>query len=1202
MSEPRKNLDTPGPGVWRPKSSREGIGPWLYVWWNGFYKIMEAFNRRLAFNPFRKVSWDKWPTSLGLGYLLSKIRFNRSNALTDSYDYAASDTKRFGPEPESVKHYYNTDGTWVSDRENPQMGALGTRFGSNIPPKKVRPDVDDQEPSARSVGKLKWRRIDPETGEEITIYAMILNVIASGWIQFQFDGNFGGFTKRDPVGVCPHMMKREPKDNWPDNVAVIDRTAVDSTRVTNNGRPTVINEKQHAWIQSQLYGVTDEELAKLRSFENGYLRIDEKTGRLPADPNNPGIDQTGFNLNYNPVVSLLHWLFVLEHNAIADHYRHFNPEWDDEKLFQMARKANVAMIARIHTVEWTEDLLQHPTLQVAMHADWYGFLGQRAKMYLMRFGARHPFFNKLLTPLRHYELIWGMPGSKWEHHDGPYQVPTQFRMVYRLHELLLGKYEIIEPGTDRTLDRIDLINFVHENTRPIVAKFGYDALAWSFAKKSCGALTLHNMPRALTQFHNQKDGTLTDLAERDIFRERTDGTGTYNEFRISLGEPPVTSFLELTGGDAELARELSIKYNGDIDAVDPGIGILAEPKPDGFALSFTQFYQFVLNAPRRVKSNRHLTEGFNYAEYGEGLNWVEHAGGILGVLSRHVAQLKPLMEGVIRGFAPWPETETFPLRLYEKTQADTDTVFKGDLRTFMLGAIALGTAGWFGAVAPWLAATLVAGLAAAPIALAVKRMLAMRFMQEVWKKVYTDKRAFMFGTLTRGEQWIERAAFFGRLQALSVVAGAGWLAWTMHASHPLVALLFVVAGLSGLSTRSGSNTFAADAQLLKVSLRNRMREGQTKTDAADLPGETALQKRYWFLKDDNEAPVATLTSMLRALCKSGQPPWTAFATAFTSLLSFGRKTQKGLTWRQKRKAGIPLFGFISIYLPHIHQAMGESATRIYARADNGKGLLPGDIDMDEFERMFRAFAPGRDYLTAYDFARMHEANRLRDAAAGRGNCLSRLFGLLAAKRRTAQLMPLFADRVVEEDRKLVPAISRDTMLRFYQGSAQHDLMIEHLEGDLDPSPLPTPTSLKQLASMKWVDLHTLYRTGTVGQIPDGDSRGRAIIVPNSWLFGKTLSAIGNLLWKGKVFSASSGRLVNKILGLRMIRAAVFPGQSWSDGKPAIILDYKKTSWLAFFIRDEIREIAPGLYLGKAYIRLPLGFRLMRLYFALDFRK
>lgn len=967
-------------GLWRPKSSREGIGPAKYVYWNMFYFVLQSLNRGLARDPNRKFSWDKWPPTIALLYLLAKIRFNRSNALTDPYDYAANDTKRYGREPEAAGRHIAADGTYVSDAENPQMGAENTRFGSNIPPRRIRPDIEEMTPSARDAGKLRWRRIDPETGREITIPAIILNAMAAWWIQFQFHG-FGGNTKRDPVGVCPHMLKRRPEENWPDDVAVVDRTSADHTRVNDDGRPTPLNERVHAWIQGQLYGTNDGELNELRSFEGGKFRLDEN-GHLPYDPEKAGIDLTGFSQNYSPGLSFLHWLFVMDHNAICDHYAYFHPEWDDEELFQMARKVNVAQIARIHTIQWTEDLLQHPALQLGMHADWYGFLGQKRKMWLMRLIHRHPCIGRLLTPLRHSDTIWGMPGSKWEHHDGPFQVPKQFRLVYRLHELVLSENEIVEPGTDRSLERIDLLNFVHENTRPIVEKYGYEVLGWSFVRKSCGALTLHNFPRALTRFENQQDGTLTDLAERDIFRERTDGTGTYNEYRRSLGEPPVTSFMELTGGDAELAREIEIKYEGDIDAVDAGIGILAEPKPAGFALGITQFYQFVLNAPRRVKSNRYLTEGFTYADYQEGMDWVEHGGGMHGVMYRHLPALRPLLEGVTRVFSPWKETETFPTRQLEETHAVTAKVFKADLRTFVLAGITAALAVVTGHVSLPIAALLMTALAVVPVALAARRMLAMRFMQLVGKKCYSDKRFYFFGTLTRAEASIERAAFWGRVHGRSVVALAAVLSvCSFFGGAPLLGLLLGATAVSGMGTAKWSRLFARNAQVLKIALRNRMRAGQPRFEAAMLKGGTAKEKRAHF---DNEVP---------------------------DILMAGSED---------------------------HQDLSNC---VY----NDRG----EVDLDAFERLFRTYAPGRDYMTAYDFERLNEAMVVQ---SGRGNVLTRFFALRKANKLSALLTRVFGDRVAEEDKELVPAVSKEMLLAFYLGTAQAQLRREREEGDRDPSP------------------------------------------------------------------------------------------------------------------------------------------------------
>jgi hypothetical protein len=54
-------------------------------------------------------------------------------------------------------------------------------------------------------------------------------------------------------------------------------------------------------------------------------------------------------------------------------------------------------------------------------------------------------------------------------------------------------------------------------------------------------------------------------------------------------------------------------------------------------------------------------------------------------------------------------------------------------------------------------------------------------------------------------------------------------------------------------------------------------------------------------------------------------------------------------------------------------------------------------------------------------------------------------------------------------------------------------------------------------------------------------------------------------------------------GVKAIKAQVYKEKSWLDGKECIVLDYSKTSLVAKCIRDEIREVAPGLYLGQVFL-------------------
>jgi len=1074
------------PEMFAPRSSRVGISPAKYVYWNALYNILQWANLKFSKDPNRRVSWDKWPTKLGLLYLIGKIRFLRSGTITDPYDYAANDQKPKGAEPEQAKRGYTADGSWAVDKDNPRMGAENTRFGSNIPPKLVRPDAENMTPSAREVGKLRHRDQDPSTGKDIVKPAGILNDLAGGWIQFQFH-NFGGNTKRDPIGQNPHVMPRTEGDKWPEKEALLDRTSKDPTRVTDNGRPTIMNERTQAWIQAQIYGTNEEEQKPLRTWTDGKFRLDEN-GNLPPHPTKPGIDHSGFINNYTPLLSFLHWAFVVNHNNIVDHLKKFNPGWDDAKLWDYARKINVASTAQIHTTEWTEDLLQHPTLQEGMHAEYYGLLGPKFKAWVMRASYRHPWFGKLMKPLTNNDVFWGMPGSKWEHHDGPFQVPKHFRFVYRLHEMILSDHEFLAPPSategERLLGRRELIDFIHSNTRPIVEQYGYDVLAWSFVRKSAGALTLKNFPKAMTQFRDQQHNKLMDLAEADTFRERTDGTGSYNEFRRSVGEPPVASFLELTGGDVEMAKALEVKFEGDINKVDAGIGILAEPKPAGFALGFTQFYQFVLNAPRRVKSNRHLTELYSHKDYTfEGMEWHWHAGGMGGVIARAMKNLPRgkdvirAMEGVTRWFAPWQDTETFPVRLLDTANANSSAILKKTFKLALWGSFTAFAAWMSVAVSAFTIVPVAAVGLGLPILLYYKRMLAYRYMQKAWQSAYTDRRRAMFPTLFLGEKVSRWAAGAGKLAATAAMLVAGFAAVSLFATNPVVAIFAGITALKARSVIGATKQYENDMAILKIALQNRLREGYPVATVENVGYEAKsdLERRYWFMIPAGaKQPVATIWHSYRVLHEHGLGRLMAFKTALMSHVIFGHRTQRGMGLKARWKAGI-LFNPFAIYVPNMIQAQGPSSTGIYAHVGNDKGLTPGNVDEAVFDEMFSRYAPGRDYMTAYDFARMREDKRWRDSQSGIGGPVSRWLGEIAVKKRTSQLLQLYADTVANEDKHLVPAISRDMMLRVYKGTAQADISAERALDGVHPdlraaNPEGKPT-LKEKAK---ADLRKLF--------------------------------------------------------------------------------------------------------------------------------
>lgn len=124
----------------------------------------------------------------------------------------------------------------------------------------------------------------------------------------------------------------------------------------------------------------------------------------------------------------------------------------------------------------------------------------------------------------------------------------------------------------------------------------------------------------------------------------------------------------------------------------------------------------------------------------------------------------------------------------------------------------------------------------------------------------------------------------------------------------------------------------------------------------------------------------------------------------------------------------------------------------------------------------------------------------------------------------------------------------------------------------------------QLLGMTFEQLEDLFRDSPSGPIPSGTADGTAIIASNTPVSPEIAEIINVFAWKGKEFDAEHGTLTNRILpfGLNAIVAQVYKEASWLDQKECIVLDYSKTSLVAHWVRDEIRLIGPGFYLGRVY--------------------
>ena len=131
---------------------------------------------------------------------------------------------------------------------------------------------------------------------------------------------------------------------------------------------------------------------------------------------------------------------------------------------------------------------------------------------------------------------------------------------------------------------------------------------------------------------------------------------------------------------------------------------------------------------------------------------------------------------------------------------------------------------------------------------------------------------------------------------------------------------------------------------------------------------------------------------------------------------------------------------------------------------------------------------------------------------------------------------------------------------------------------VDPA---NPPTLEQLLAMPQEKLDELYRGAEAGPAPSGDYKGKASLNPGTFI-GVFQRDLLSALWYGKRFVEDD--LYNFVFGRPSFRGKTYVAESWFDGKPSRYIDYRETSPVIHEIHDEFRMLAPGLYIGRTYMR------------------
>jgi hypothetical protein len=550
----------------------------------------------------------------------------RENNLFDTEDPALEMST--APPPASEAHNVRTsDGTY-NDVGCPRMGSAGMRFGRNVPLSETFPDT-------ANLMKPSPRRVSLELLTRTTFQpATMLNVIAAAWIQFMVHD---WFMHKKGTWEHIHEIPVGDGDNWHERPMRVPKTPADAPKIAGSTRPPAYtNENTHWWDGSHVYGSSAATIASLRAGREGKVLV-SPSGRLGVDPVT-GKEITGFTENGWVGLSLLHALFALEHNSICEMLKKHNPLWDDERLFQQARLVNSALLAKIHTVEWSVAILPNEVTTIGLRTNWYG---------------RFSKLQDVIPKLAENDILSGIPGSPTDHNHVPFSLTEEFVSVYRMHTLMPDHFTIRSAATGEGLVNADLPELAGRRGVEFLARHEPADLFYSLGINNPGAVRLHNFPKTLQNLV-QDNGERFDLGTIDILRDRERGVPRYNQFRRLLHKAPVRSFEEMTDRP-EWAEEIKRVYDGDLEKVDTMVGLMAEPLPPGFGFSDTAFRIFLLMASRRLKSDRFLSHDYRPEVYTQqGIDWVEE-NSMKSVISRHFPAVAFAMEGIPddNAFKPW---------------------------------------------------------------------------------------------------------------------------------------------------------------------------------------------------------------------------------------------------------------------------------------------------------------------------------------------------------------------------------------------------------------------------------------------------------------------------------------------------------------------------------------------------------------------
>ncbi|KAF3649269.1 Alpha-dioxygenase 1 [Capsicum annuum] len=587
--------------------------------------------------------WHRLPVFFGLLYLGARRHLHQQYNLINVGRTPTGVRSNPGDYP-----YRTADGKY-NDPFNEGAGSQFSFFGRNMMPVDQHNKLKKPDPMVVAT-KLLARRKFVDTGKQF-------NIIAASWIQFMVHDWIDHLEDTEQIELrapkevaseCPLKSFKFYKSK---------QTPTDFYEIKTGH----LNNRTPWWDGSVIYGSNAKVLQKVRTYEDGKLKLSED-GLIQEDENGKII--SGDVRNTWAGLLALQALFVQEHNAVCDTLKEEYPELEEEDLYRHARLVTSAVIAKVHTIDWTVELLKTETMLAGMRANWYGLLGKKFKDTFGHVGD---------------SVFSGVVGMKKpENHGVPYSLTEEFVSVYRMHQLLPDKLQMrnidATPGPNKSLpltNEIPMEELIGGKGKENLSKIGFAKQMVSMGHQACGALELWNYPVWMRDLVAQDvDGTdrpdHIDLAALEIYRDRERSVARYNDFRRGMLQIPISKWEDLTD-DEEAIETLREVYDDDIEELDLLVGLMAEKKIKGFAISETAFIIFLVMAIRRLEADRFFTSNYNEETYTKkGLEWVNTTESLKDVLDRHYPEMTEKWMNSSSAFAVWDSSPNRhnPIPLY----------------------------------------------------------------------------------------------------------------------------------------------------------------------------------------------------------------------------------------------------------------------------------------------------------------------------------------------------------------------------------------------------------------------------------------------------------------------------------------------------------------------------------------------------------